>query len=253
MKKKIGLIVVAFMLFASVVSASSINGDYKGSPIVKIKSNGKVLPVDDTPAIIFDSRTMVPIYMLKQLGADVIWDGDTYSVDVEIPKSDLSNTTNLNHIKNKVLEADNFVIVENTAENIQTFVGMIDLYYRGVSDNFSTRYTSVELEQRFSQVASTTNNNIDLLNDFIKNNKYLDNEKLKTHLTDITTALELVRKTKNNLLYWESLRTADPKKSREYFDLFLSANDEASIVYNRVIGDAHINYNQKISEILNMQ
>lgn len=72
------------MLFAGVVSATSINGDYNGKPIVKVKSDGKELTVEDAPAVIMDGRTMVPISMLRQIGADVTWDQTTYSVNVAI-------------------------------------------------------------------------------------------------------------------------------------------------------------------------
>lgn len=83
--KKAVLVVIMFMLFAGMVSAASINGDYNGKPIVKVKSDGKELTVDDAPAVIMDGRTMVPIYMLSQLGITVTWDQKTNSVDVTIP------------------------------------------------------------------------------------------------------------------------------------------------------------------------
>jgi hypothetical protein len=80
--KKIILVAIMFLLFAGVVSASSINGDYKGNPIVKITSNGKALEVDEVPPMIYDGHTVVPISLLRQLGASVVWDQNTYGVDV---------------------------------------------------------------------------------------------------------------------------------------------------------------------------
>lgn len=85
--KKILLVVIMFMLFAGVVSAASINGDYNGKPIVKVKSDGKVLAVEDAPAVIMDGRTMVPISMLRQIGLGVEWNAEEYSVDVTLPES----------------------------------------------------------------------------------------------------------------------------------------------------------------------
>lgn len=73
------------MLFAGIVSASSINGDYKGKPIVILKSNGQALTVEDAPAVIMDGRTMVPISMLRQIGLGVEWNAEEYSVDVTLP------------------------------------------------------------------------------------------------------------------------------------------------------------------------
>ncbi|CAN7458391.1 stalk domain-containing protein [Paenibacillus sp. LjRoot56] len=82
LNKKVILIGTMIFLFTSVVSASSINGEFEGNPIVKVKQNGKELNVQDVPAVILNGRTMVPIYMLEQLGASVEWDSKSYSVDV---------------------------------------------------------------------------------------------------------------------------------------------------------------------------
>lgn len=86
--KRVSAFVLMFGLIMGSVSASSINGDFNGNPIVKLTSDGYAVPVEDTPAIIYEGRTMVPIYMLKNLGADVTWDGNTYTVDVKMPGSD---------------------------------------------------------------------------------------------------------------------------------------------------------------------
>lgn len=72
-------------LLATIANAASMNGDFKGNPIVKVKSSGKDLTVESTPAVIYNGNTMVPIYMFKQLGATVAWDQKTYSVDVSMP------------------------------------------------------------------------------------------------------------------------------------------------------------------------
>lgn len=85
--KKLLLIVIMFTMFASVVTAASINGDYKGKSIVILKSNGQVLTVEDAPAVIMDSRTMVPISMLRQIGLGVEWNAEEYSVDVTVNQS----------------------------------------------------------------------------------------------------------------------------------------------------------------------
>lgn len=74
------------MLVAGVVSGS-MNGDYKGNPIVKLKSNGTLVDTGEVPAMIYDGRTMVPIAALRNLGAEVTWDPKTYSVDVKLDSS----------------------------------------------------------------------------------------------------------------------------------------------------------------------
>jgi hypothetical protein len=82
--KKIILVASLLLAFAGVASASSLNGDYKGNPIVIVKSDGKPLETDEVPAMIYDGHTVVPISLLRQLGASVTWDASTYSVDVKI-------------------------------------------------------------------------------------------------------------------------------------------------------------------------
>lgn len=93
MKKKILVLSVVFGLIASGVSASSINGDYKGNPIVKVTSNGKLLEADEVPAQIYDGHTVVPISLLRQIGASVTWDPESYSVNVKLPAGSSSSSS----------------------------------------------------------------------------------------------------------------------------------------------------------------
>jgi hypothetical protein len=83
--KKISLIILFMLLFSGVVTASSINGDYEGHPIVKIMSDGKQLETDEVPGFIYNGHTLVPISTLRQLGASVTWNENDYSVNVKIP------------------------------------------------------------------------------------------------------------------------------------------------------------------------
>lgn len=91
-KKKIVLLSIALMLFAGIVSASSINGDYQGMPIVKITSGDRVLETDEVPGFIYEGHTVVPISTLRQLGASVTWDAYGYSVDVKLPNEQQPTT-----------------------------------------------------------------------------------------------------------------------------------------------------------------
>ncbi|SCW41648.1 hypothetical protein SAMN04487970_100668 [Paenibacillus tianmuensis] len=86
MKKKIAVLSATLILMAGAVSASGLNGDYKGNPIVKVTSNGKPLETGEVPAMIYDGNTLVPISLLRQLEASVTWDGDAYQVDVKLPE-----------------------------------------------------------------------------------------------------------------------------------------------------------------------
>lgn len=98
MKKVFVSVVAMLLLIGGVVGAASVNGDFEGSPIIKVKSNGQVLPFEDTPAVLYNNRTMVPIYMLRNLGVKVEWIADEYAVDVTLPqtkKTDQINPINL--------------------------------------------------------------------------------------------------------------------------------------------------------------
>lgn len=86
MKKKIAVLSATLILIAGAVNASGLNRDYKGNPIVKVTSNGKPLEAGEVPAMIYDGNTLVPISLLRQLGASVTWDGDAYQVDVKLPE-----------------------------------------------------------------------------------------------------------------------------------------------------------------------
>jgi len=88
--KKIAVLTAAFALLAGSVSASSMHGDYKGNPIVKVTSNGKQLEPANVPAMIIDGYTAVPISLLRQLGATVTWDAATYTADIKLPESSKS-------------------------------------------------------------------------------------------------------------------------------------------------------------------
>lgn len=90
--KKIIMVVVLFLAFTGVATGSSLNGDYKGNPIVLLKLNGRQVSNFDVPPMIIDGSTMVPISLLRQIGLTVNWDSNTYSVDVGLP----DNSNNLN-------------------------------------------------------------------------------------------------------------------------------------------------------------
>lgn len=83
--KNLILFAAAAALFftGGMVVADSINGTYKGNPIVKVMLQGKELPVEDVPGQIVDGRTLVPLYFLKNLGYDLTWDPNKYSVDIK--------------------------------------------------------------------------------------------------------------------------------------------------------------------------
>jgi hypothetical protein len=95
MNKKVLTIIVMFLCFAGVASASSINGDYKGNPIVNVKVNFKTVN-PDVPAMIIDGVTMVPLRAVTEsMGGNAFWDEKTYTVNIVTanPKSETTTST----------------------------------------------------------------------------------------------------------------------------------------------------------------
>jgi len=86
MSKKVRLslsVVLVFAFLSGVVSAASINGEYKGNPIVKVYVNGQEVR-SEVPAHIVDGSTLLPMRAVAEsLGANVKWDEKTYSVNIE--------------------------------------------------------------------------------------------------------------------------------------------------------------------------
>lgn len=88
MKKIIASAALIFALLAGTVSGSSINGEYDGFPIVKIKQ-GLFKDIEtEVPAFIYNGNTMVPMAALREMGLTVRWNPETYTVSVTVPKSD---------------------------------------------------------------------------------------------------------------------------------------------------------------------
>lgn len=83
--KKLLLSAALFVAFAGVATGSSINGDYNGNPIVKVRVNGNEIK-PEVPAQIINGSTLLPLRAVSEsLGANVTWNPDNYSVDVNLP------------------------------------------------------------------------------------------------------------------------------------------------------------------------
>jgi hypothetical protein len=99
MKKKVLMSVIALFLFVmGVASGATIWGTYKGNEIIRLTVNGTTVKVTDVPAINYNNRTMIPIYLLQQAGISYTWDQKTKTVNIVTSKSSggTSNVTNNN-------------------------------------------------------------------------------------------------------------------------------------------------------------
>ncbi|BBH24564.1 hypothetical protein Back11_59090 [Paenibacillus baekrokdamisoli] len=86
-KKVIGLTIAGLVALSGVVSAASLWGTYKGNDIIRLTVGGKQTKVTDVPAISYNGRTMVPLYLLSQAGITATWDGKNKTVDIAPSKS----------------------------------------------------------------------------------------------------------------------------------------------------------------------
>jgi hypothetical protein len=93
MNKKISIILFSSLLFCSVVSATSLWGTYKGNSIVKITKNGNPIKISDVPAMSYNGRTMIPIYLLKQFGLNFQYDAKQQTINVT--SSQLNESTSI--------------------------------------------------------------------------------------------------------------------------------------------------------------
>lgn len=87
MKKKILIVaVLCTALLGGVAGAASLNGDYAGQPIVKIRIDGMEIH-PEVPGFIQDGNTMLPLrYIAQSLRANVQWHPEDYSVDITTPR-----------------------------------------------------------------------------------------------------------------------------------------------------------------------
>jgi hypothetical protein len=151
MKKKIATAFSVLLLSCSVANASSINGDFEGNPIVKVTSNGQDLKFDDVPAINYKGRTMVPIYLLNQLGAETKWDENTYSVNVKLDsKIDVATQKNADKENQAIL--DTYEWLSDTNQAMFNFIVTLN------------QYADLDNPENYSQIIKLDSQDITQLN-----------------------------------------------------------------------------------------
>ncbi|WP_336775094.1 stalk domain-containing protein [Paenibacillus sp. MMO-58] len=135
MKKKIAILSVALMVAAAgVASAGAAWGKYKGYDIIRLTVNGKTVKATDAPAISFNNRTMVPIYMLKEAGVNYSWNSETNTVDVK--KSTItSGNADTDQLKAYFIMADIYKQLSDLGDNFVDFNNMLSLAFTGINMN----------------------------------------------------------------------------------------------------------------------
>jgi hypothetical protein len=188
-------LIVTMLLFStsSIVNASSINGDFEGNPIVTLKSNGQDLKVEDVPAINYKDRTLVPIYLLKQLGATVTWNPETYSVNVNLP---ITVDNKDPKEKERLLLKETYQWLTDTDSAMWMYSVKLQQY---ANLNDPTNYLTA-IDTDFQNLS---NQNNDSLNFALKTNKIVS---FDTNINDILSSeaktIEQINQTKNLLKIW---------------------------------------------------
>ena len=230
MKKKIILLVAALMLFATGVSASSLNGDYKGNPIVKITSNGKDLEVDEVPPMIYDGHTVVPISLLRQIGASVTWDANTYSVDVKMNNNVTSNSSD-SDIK--------FLKLYMKIANHYKRLALLGEMLHGVGDSYSLVFDATRLKNYDKTTLDTAfnrlNDRINKYNDFIKINEemIMEASSMGVNTNDMRTILNSYNSSINFYkLSYEGIEGYYYNLSNDNFNKYLNNRKTADSLVN---------------------
>lgn len=133
MKKKVLLLVMASFLIAGVVSAASLWGSYKGNQIIRLTVDGDPVRVSDVPAISYQGRTMIPIYLLQQAGIQYSWDGKNQTVDILKPVGNVPSTGDVDKLKAYVAAADYYASLDNLGDMIRGLSDHLSLVYEGDS------------------------------------------------------------------------------------------------------------------------
>jgi len=224
-KKVIGIMLL--MLFVScTVSASSQHGSFEGNPVVKLFGDGTELKAVDVPAIIYKDRTMVPIYMLQQLGFEVEWNPANYSVHVNSPV--VENTTE--EELEQVLLEKTLQYLNDLDHSMILFLDKLKLYSE--MDNRSDYKHQWEYD--FDQLEKRSR---DINLKMTEINKKLKSELIWVIVSNQSKALELVKQSKEML----SLMADYPQNTN------IRKNFEISLLNS--IRTAHQNY-ESTKEVL---
>jgi hypothetical protein len=208
--KKLILVVVLFLAFAGVATGSSVNGDYNGNPIVKVKVNGLLIN-SDTPAMIIDGTTLIPLRAASEaLGATVTWDQNTYTASLQINPpsassqqiSDVSNFKSFitaaksNFAQNGIPVSDYSVNVDDKGVYLNAILDIDTINQQNLSynlaliagmaivlKNYNTDGTIIQTRKQgvlTGQVAITTADALDFANKKITFDQFVNKWSIKT-------------------------------------------------------------------------
>lgn len=236
MKKKILLLVLCSMIFAGVVSAASIWGTYKGNQIIRITYNGSPIKVSDSPAISYNGQTMIPVYLLDQVGIKYEWDEKNQTVNI---KSTSENNTDsgakISDIKIAIKNADTFKTLSDYGELLESLVNLYNMEYKQLNTKNLDKLTD-----NLNFAIDSYNEKIEYLNNALS----IDDASLKV-LKIYFDAIEQIK------IVDEKLHDVKIKKDTSTFNKYFAASQKSYKLISEAQKMADHKYNEYTSKALN--
>lgn len=190
MKKKILFATLScLLLFSGVVSAANLWGTYKGNQIIRLTVNGDPVKVTDVPAISYNGRTMIPIYLLNNAGINYYWDQKNQTVDIT---SKVTEKNNDRDIVSKVKIMNYYKGLEEVGDRINSVIDAYEIVFN--------RYMyGTNQEVNIQTANDALNGAIDFYNLFQKNSHsiisldYLNTSEINSILNNYYDAIELLK------------------------------------------------------------
>lgn len=247
------------MMFMGVVNASSKNGNFEGNPIVELYGNAHYIKYDDVPAIIYKGRTMVPIYLLKKMGAKVTWNQENYAVGIEFPKIQIEPTPipaplptdNSEMIKNAKL-ANMFKLSQDLADRLRDYSSYISLYFTGYNSNITNPITDSQLINYFSPIIDHYNLLSDKFNAIKNELSSMDLNNLRSAIQNEFDAIDQYKLANTDIMTWKSYYVSNQfDQDQQYFDNYLKESIAGNKLANQAYSTSSSGYDTYILKIIN--
>ena len=240
MKKVTVLLFVCLLAFSGVVYAS-VNGEYKGNPIVYVYVNGQKYN-GDVPAITLNGTTMVPVrFVSESLGADVKWDTKSYSVNISSNNNPISTTTNADIIQLK--EYSQYQYYFNQLNNLGSNLV-------GLATDLSVIFYHIDLYNdldAYNQTNNYLNGLIDIYNRLEKSSVFYSKEStsIKSILKSYYDSIENYKAALDSLYYYSLNKTQINQNS---YHNYTSKAQENAITGDTLANSSYIKYYQLIQK-----
>lgn len=237
---------ILLLSLATVVSAAAMWGQYKGYDIIRITVDGKTVKPTDAPAIKFNGRTMVPIYMLQQAGVKYKWDDETKTVAVQSNATG-SSDDDIKNLKELSHAMDFYKLLEDLGETISSMTESYSIAFSGL---YHANDRSA-LDNAYDYLGNT----IDIYNGRLEDYKELDALLRKSNYININSANDVLNKYYDAIdslkLSLEGLESFAGNKSDANFNKYLDNSKDAFNLSMQGRELSHKNYESYVTKITN--